>query len=641
MTLEEELQQAAVPKGPPPPPGKPPSLEEQLQAAAQEKPQEKPQEPLSTTEKVLLTGARVVPPLVAGIFGTPALAVPVGAGSEYLAQKYEQHRGARKDVSKGGVALAGALSAIPGMPLESLAAKPLLRIGARVGEGALIGGGATTASTVVEEGRLPSLDELLIGAATGGAFGAGGAVLEHATGAGRAAARVEGEVKPAVADDQAARAARVRAERPDLPGRVIEYDGPEGRQTGTVKSGYYRMDGPVAVLTDGREIGPEHNPRIVGEPEAQPKVAPPVEGVQAERSVEGGPAPKVAAEAPKPPAAGEQLSFETPSYKAVPKVEPPQAPKPPLERAEPTPEPGRFEQPSFRKVPGLHEAAFGEPPTPARPRDPERLQGEIARVDTQFAHLPEEDRNVLKAVKLQQAEETAWRARETQPVQRTKDLADELVFNPEVAARKPRGQTMKAEELHATGSHIADILDDMQPLSEHVAANPDDITAQLQLKKKQTELVLSVSAFEGAKAETGRALGILRYQMAALKKGDPAVISRALKLGAKADDILNIMRLPTDQAKMRALMALRKPTRWEIARSYWMSNLLSGPKTLIRNTIGNTIPPALDIITTPFAAGIERLRGVPLEERTVFAGEVPKKLRALGLFGTEKIGEIG
>src|SRR5262245_9641498 len=546
--------------GPTPTPKRPPTASEMMFGGAEATPpaakkptvappEDAPQEPLSTTEKVLLTGARVVPPLVAGIFGTPALAVPVGAGSEYLAQKYEQSRGARKDISKTGVVIAGGLSAIPGAPLESLAERPLLRVGARIAEGAGIGGGATTVSTVAEEGRLPTASELMWGAGTGAVFGAGGGALEAATGAGRARARVEG--KPA------------------------------------------------------------------------------------EVSVEGGPAPKVAAEAPRPPAEGEQLSFETPSYQKVPKAEPP---KPPLERAEPTPEPGRFEEPSFRRVPGLHEEAFGEKPTPARPRDPERLQGEIAAVDREYAHLPEESRNILKAVKLQQAEETAWRARETQPVQRTMDLADELVFNPEVAARKPRGQTMKAEELHAAGSHIADILDDMQPLSEHVAANPDDITAQLQLKKKQTELVLSVSAFEGAKAETGRALNILRYQMNALRKGDPALIKRALKLGAKADDILNIMRLPTDQAKMRALMALRKPTRWEIARSYWMSNLLSGPKTLIRNTIGNTIPPALDIITTPFAAGIERLRGVPLEERTVFAGEVPKKLRALGLFGTEKIG---
>src|SRR5262245_30855372 len=530
--------------GPTPTPKRPPTPSEMMFGGAEATPPaatkpvappaDGPQEPLSTTEKVLLTGARVVPPIVAGIFGTPALAVPVGAGSEYLAQKYEQHRGARKDVSQGGVVLAGALSAIPGAPLESLAAKPVLRFGARVGEGALIGGGATTASTVIEEGRLPTPSEIMWGAGTGAVFGAGGGALEAATGTGRAAARVEGQ--------------------------------------------------------------------------------------PAKASVEGGPANKAAAE-------GEQLGFDTESFRNVPKKEPP---KPPIERAEPQPgDQMGFEEPSFRKVPGLHEAAFGEKPTPARPRDPERLQGEIDAVDREYAHLPPEERQTLKDLKLQQAEETAWRARETQPGQRTKELADELVFDPEVAARKPRGEMMKAEELHAAGSHIADILDDMQPLAEHVAANPDDLAAQLQLKKKQTELVWSVSAFEGAKAEAGRALNILKYQMAALRKGDIGPIKAALKLGASADDILSIMRMGSDSEKMKALMALRKPTRGELFRSFWMSNVLSGPKTLIRNTIGNIVPMGLDVVTTPFAAGVERLSGVEHGQRQVFAGEVPQKLQAL------------
>jgi len=525
-----------LPDATPSPPKKPQTAGDFLRAAP---PEDAPQEPLSTTEQVLLTGARVVPPIVAGIVSAPLgplaplVTAGVGSAAEYGAQRYEVSRGARKEVSKGGVALAAPLSIIPGAKLERVTA-PLARGALRVGEGALIGGGATTASTLVEEGRLPTTGEFLRGAVTGGAFGAGGAVLEHATGTGRAAARVEG--KPA------------------------------------------------------------------------------------ETSVEGGPAPKVATE-------GEQLGFDTQSFRNVPKKEPP---KPPLERPEPQPgEQMGFEQPSFRKVPGLHEAAFGEKPTPARPRDPERLKGEIDAVDREYAHLPPEERQTLKDLKLQQAEETAWRARETQPVQRTKDLADELVFDPEVAARKPRGEMMKAEELHAAGSHIADILDDMQPLAEHVAANPDDLAAQLQLKKKQTELVWSVSAFEGAKAEAGRALNILKFQMDALRKGQIGPIKAALKLGAKADDILAIMRMGTDSEKMKALMALRKPTRGELFRSFWMSNVLSGPKTLIRNTIGNIVPMGLDVVTTPFAAGVERLSGVEHGQRQVFAGEVPQKLQAL------------
>src|SRR5215475_8208065 len=539
-TLVEEIRNAA--KGSSSAAAKPPTLEEQVHAAAQ------PQEEPTWGETIGLGALRVVPPIVAGIVSAPlgplapVVTAGVGAGSEYLAERYEKSRGLRKEVSPGGVALGGALSVIPGAKFAKVEA-PLARGVLRVGEGPLIGGGATTASTIVEEGRLPTLEEAVKGAALGGAFGAGGAVLEHATGAGRAATRVEG--KPA------------------------------------------------------------------------------------EVSVEGGPAPKVAAEAPKPPAEGPRMTSSWPSDPARSKMRSMEAAARPTERAEPTPEPGRFEQPSFRKVPGLHEAAFGEAPTPARPRDAERLQGEIAAVDREYAHLPEASRNTLKAVKLDQADETAWRARETQPVQRTMDLADELSFDPKVAAAKARGETWKAEELHAAGSHIADLLDDMQPLAEHVQANPDDATAALRLQKLQTELVASVTSFEGAKAETGRALNILKYQMTALRKGDPGLIKAALRRGADAGEILRIMRLPTDAEKMKALVGLQKPTWRQTAQSFWMSNLLAGPKTLIRNTIGNIVPPTLDVLTTPFAAGYEKLRGVPFAERQTFAGEVPSKLQSL------------
>jgi hypothetical protein len=182
-----------LPNAPAPAPKKPQTTADFL-ANGPAPAEDTPQEPLSTTEKVLLTGARVVPPIVAGMVGGPLLSVPVGAATEYGAQKYEQHRGARKDISGTGVALGGVLSGIPGAKFESSRSSCRCASGGAVGEGGLIGGGATGVSRWPKKvARPPRMNgswasELQRLLCSGGA-------LEAATGAGR---RHRGEVGPAV-----------------------------------------------------------------------------------------------------------------------------------------------------------------------------------------------------------------------------------------------------------------------------------------------------------------------------------------------------------------------------------------------------------------------------------------------------------
>jgi hypothetical protein len=148
-----------------------------------------PDEGESWLDLGITTGLRVVPSIVGtvgggalgGLIGAPAAgvgAVPgaaagavigggVGGGAgEYLAEKYEQMRGLREDVSPGAVGVEAALGAIP---LGKSAT--LTRAGLK---GAAMAAGGTAAHSVVEEGELPSLKSAAISGGLGFVLGAGG-----------------------------------------------------------------------------------------------------------------------------------------------------------------------------------------------------------------------------------------------------------------------------------------------------------------------------------------------------------------------------------------------------------------------------------------------------------------------------------
>jgi len=76
--------------------------------------------------------------------------------------------------------------------------------------------------------------------------------------------------------------------------------------------------------------------------------------------------------------------------------------------------------------------------------------------------------------------------------------------------------------------------------------------------------------------------------------------------------------LPADQRKKAAI---------SFFQNYFVTNLLSDPKTHIRNAVSNTVHLAMTPITTPFAAMLDRLGGQA--GRTVYAGELPHQLRGV------------
>jgi hypothetical protein len=112
-----------------------------------------------------------------GILGVPGGPFGIAAGGaagsalgEIAAQKLEQSRGEREEFSLPQLGVQTALGAIPGIR----PARTLLRTMGRTGaQGALIGGGATTAESMLERGELPSGRELAFGTGGGAVLGAG------------------------------------------------------------------------------------------------------------------------------------------------------------------------------------------------------------------------------------------------------------------------------------------------------------------------------------------------------------------------------------------------------------------------------------------------------------------------------------
>jgi hypothetical protein len=361
-------------------------------------------------------------------------------------------------------------------------------------------------------------------------------------------------------------------------------------------------------------------------------------------------------ERPPPPPPQARLGGPT----QEPPPPPPGAPPPRPVGEEPPAPPGgtdalglepesRFPPPLFKRAPGLREAMGGEPIPPAVPRPAERLQGEHDAVERFFADRPEAERQNLHDIIDRSADDIAERARQTQPVERTRALADELILDPEQLWKRPKGAPILTAEqkLSVLGTvkrqmgQIADLQAARDALPADAPQSVHDETA-LRLKIKQQELTRTITAFQGDKAETARALGILQYQIRQLETGDPKFIRAALREGVPVDKIASIIhQIPEEDVvgRYRNLLALRKPAGWIEKRLTGMTtNILSGPTTPIRKAMFDLAAIGHDLLMTPAAGAYERVMperwgGKTPEERTVLAGEAWH--RAVGLWGAQ------
>jgi len=607
--------------------------------------QRPPGTPMSGLEEAGWTAAGVGVPTVlgigSGIAGGPLAGAAIGglssAGIEHLRQEREKQLGLRDEVNPWTIGFEAGMGAIPGAPLEKLGLKTLApKVAARVVEGSLMGGGSVAARKKLETGEWPTARELFTGAAvggvTGGALGGGMEAVQHGV-AGRIARAAERDANAPMlwlvtdkdgnytttSDERLAAKAhkQMGGDEAGASMRIMDLDETSQFRRWQAEQNFV---GPPEPSPQGELFEPPEPQRMVTQPgetigptpeaqqaaqQQQAQARPAQE--QAQTSAEGVPPPEAAAEGAVPP-------------------KPPEAPPPPppepeqLELgAEPTTheaaESRAWAASPFRKVAGLYEAMTGKVIPPKRARPGERLSGELAGARRMWGHLPEDSQQILEYSILHSKDDIAEAARGEVPVETTRALAAELNVDPARMAKEPKGTIWNAERLEAAAMHIEGLMRRIDRLRTAYQADPLNGRAALDLQEAADELATVMVAYQGRKAEVGRALNIMKFRKRAFDSGDPAAIREASRVGGTPEEIALMLKTipPEDvEGRFKAILKMRKPTFRQYWKTYLITNILSAPKTHERNIIGN----AVNLAKTPLAMAV----GAPFSDELSVGG---------------------
>jgi hypothetical protein len=177
----------------------------------------------------------------------------------------------------------------------------------------------------------------------------------------------------------------------------------------------------------------------------------------------------------------------------------------------------------------------------------------------------------------------------------------------------PRGTTLNAAQVESLerkvrglSERMMDITDDSASLQKAVAAN-DVQTAQAlmdkwNVKSPQALDILADQAAEeamvgwrsvtGVRSELGRGLNSLKKKIAyrAVAESDDQFIKRMSEMGIEGSEMRQqIQTLKTPQQRYKYLRDRASATSSDLFRWYYISSLLSGPKTHARNLISNAV----------------------------------------------------
>lgn len=211
----------------------------------------------------------------------------------------------------------------------------------------------------------------------------------------------------------------------------------------------------------------------------------------------------------------------------------------------------------------------------------------------------------------------------------TVKLAAHLGMTPEKLARTPAGQAFNAEGLVAAGSVVERTAKNAVGLQKSIREGNNATENLINFHKAVLTHQASQAVFSGARAEAGRALGILKRVNTALQSKDQQLLDRTLEeLGGRelTEEITKKLAQidPNDTfAVNKFLRSLGQPKATDFLQELWYNSVLSGPPTHIINSISNTLFQALQIPTKVVRAGAEvpiaKLQG---REREYFFSEV-------------------
>jgi hypothetical protein len=223
--------------------------------------------------------------------------------------------------------------------------------------------------------------------------------------------------------------------------------------------------------------------------------------------------------------------------------------------------------------------------------------------------------------------------RGVQPVERTE--AQSLRMSVPLEKLKP-GTVLRADELAAYRDALASVMTDRLRLAERVKAGTATDAERLKFSELTDRATVLLSSYQGAKAEAGRSLNILRAKARVLQYGDTAFIEKALQAPGFAGDLDAIAKAVTEAGgdplkQLDALRAATRPSKLQIAQGAYYNSLLSGPKTHLRNLLGNSFNMLANLATpagaVPMDIARSKVTGAP---RTVYLGELPHQMIATG-----------
>lgn len=214
----------------------------------------------------------------------------------------------------------------------------------------------------------------------------------------------------------------------------------------------------------------------------------------------------------------------------------------------------------------------------------------------------------------------------------TEALAQEV----KIPTKTKPGKAFNAEELQALGNQIAYTRTQLDDVATKIKLGDNTDLSLLQQAELQAKLGTLLSSYSGATAEAGRSLSILRNIRKAVASKDPDLIKKAMNaLGGrdKLEEVANRLAAfdETDVlGKYRYIRSLQKPGATDWASWYWYTNLLSGPKTQVRNILGNVSNTTFNFVAKPVTAGVDYVRYLATGQApSVRFGEVPAEMHGI------------
>ena len=209
---------------------------------------------------------------------------------------------------------------------------------------------------------------------------------------------------------------------------------------------------------------------------------------------------------------------------------------------------------------------------------------------------------------------------------RTQELAKDMWLPLETL--QP-GKALNAEELSAYQTAIATALTMRKPLLEKIQDGSATDWNRLQASHLTDVATVLTASYRGAKAEAGRALNILRAKARVLDLRESAFLERAMKAPGFNNDLTKLSKEALDAAgdplKQLEILRRRSATWFDYLQAIYYANLLSGMKTHLRNTIGNSFNVLAHTATPLGAAPVDALRSaVKGTPRSVYVGEIPQ-----------------